>query len=105
MCFLDKQTTKVQENLPSLLVKFEITKEKLERLEDYSPLMIGESASKLCSFKEMWNTAHALTSVQQSKMYEAGGSLLWCTAGADARQVPVNVYTWSQLEEAIASAI
>ena len=106
MCVvLDKQNTKVQENLPALLVKSEITKDKFERLEDYPPLMIGESASKLCSFKEMWNTAHALTSIQQSKMYEAGGSLLWCTAGADARQVPVNVYTWSQLEEAIDSTI
>ena len=42
------------------------------------PLLItGSSAQALQSFKEAWQPKNALTSCQNTGMYEAGGNLLW----------------------------
>ena len=73
----------------------------------------AKTAPMYKSFKEMWNVTHARLSLDQSNLYESGGSGFWLSfnprdnlAGTDATDqqanalFPVHLGSWSQLLQA-----
>jgi hypothetical protein len=58
--------------------------------------------SELVSYKDVWNTANAVTALTATAMYEAAGSLIWCNpfpASEDEEVLAGDPVLWSQVRE------
>lgn len=71
------------------------------------------AATVHASYKEMWTRNNAEVSLERNKLYEAGGSALWCSfnpadsladaapdSSSTAHAMPIHLGSWSQLQEA-----
>ena len=76
---------------------FRLTLGMAGTLESIQPLSIDESKSS--SYKEMWEDSHALLSLQQHRMYEAGASIFWCAMGVESSKFFFDAVSWESLEE------
>ena len=55
--------------------------------------------SKSSRYKEMWEDSHALLSLQQHRMYEAGASIFWCAMGIESCQFFYDAASWESMED------
>ncbi|CAE7339993.1 unnamed protein product, partial [Symbiodinium sp. CCMP2592] len=69
----------------------------VDTLESIKPLRIDSKSA--ASYKEMWEDEHALLSLHQNKMYEAGASIFWCAMGQESSKFFFDAVSWESMED------
>ncbi|CAE7679601.1 Cdkl4 [Symbiodinium sp. CCMP2592] len=69
----------------------------VDTLESIKPLRIDSKSAG--SYKEMWEDEHALLSLHQNKMYEAGASIFWCAMGQESSKFFFDAVSWESMED------
>ncbi|CAE7388126.1 unnamed protein product [Symbiodinium sp. CCMP2592] len=69
----------------------------VDTLESIKPLRIDSKSAG--SYKEMWEDEHALLSLHQNKMYEAGASIFWCAMGQESTKFFFDAVSWESTED------
>ena len=73
----------------------------------HQPLEISESQRAISSFKAPWTKTQARASVDSTRMYEAGGNVMWCRAlpqSAEHKVLAGEAPSWAEIDDLAGTA-